>query len=314
MQKGRFITVEGGEGAGKSSNLSFIRQLLEAAGRSVVFTREPGGTPLGEEIRQLLLGHQHTGMADDTELLLMFAARAEHLQRKILPALQAGNWVLCDRFTDASYAYQGVGRGIERDRIALLEQFVQGNLRPDLTLLLDLPVELGLARAGERSSPDRFESEARAFFDKVRQGYLQIAAREPERVKVIDAAPALEQVQRQIEAVIRIIPGVSSGWMNWRRNIYPGNRASGTDCSRPVSNSARLTPCCLPDRQGSAKPVLHTPLPSRCCVCHPMKLANPVVAAATVSCSWPAIIPICNESARRRVVRAVRSRSTGSVR
>jgi dTMP kinase len=211
MLKGRLITVEGGEGAGKSSNLVVIQQLLEAAGKSVVFTREPGGTPLGEEIRQLLLGHRHTGMADDTELLLMFAARAEHLQRKILPALQAGSWVLCDRFTDASYAYQGAGRGIGWERIALLEQFVQGNLRPDLTLLLDLPVEIGLARAGNRSSPDRFEREARAFFDKVRQGYLRIAAQEPKRVKVIDAAPALEQVQRQIKAVIRAFLEAADG-------------------------------------------------------------------------------------------------------
>lgn len=202
-RKGRFITVEGGEGAGKSSNLAFIRQLLEDAGKTVVFTREPGGTPLGEEIRQLLLGHRHNGMAEDTELLLMFAARSEHLHRKILPALEAGSWVLCDRFTDASYAYQGVGRGIGRERIALLEQYVQGDLRPDLTLLLDLPVEIGLARAGERSTPDRFEREPRAFFDKVRQGYLQLAEQEPKRVKVIDAAPALTQVQRQIETVIQ---------------------------------------------------------------------------------------------------------------
>jgi dTMP kinase len=202
MQRGRFITVEGGEGAGKSSNLSFIRQMLETTGKPVVFTREPGGTPLGEEIRQLLLGHRHTGMADDTELLLMFAARAEHLQRKILPALAAGTWVLCDRFTDASYAYQGAGRGIEWAKINRLEQFVQGELRPDLTLLLDLPVEIGLARAGGRSRPDRFESETRDFFGRVRQGYLQIAAREPERVKVIDARPALVQVQRQIESVL----------------------------------------------------------------------------------------------------------------
>ncbi|MGD8588758.1 MAG: dTMP kinase [Chromatiales bacterium] len=200
--RGRFITVEGGEGAGKSSNLSFIRQLLEAAGKPVVFTREPGGTALGEEIRQLLLGHSHTGMADDTELLLMFAARAEHVQRKILPALAAGTWVLCDRFTDASYAYQGAGRGIDPTRIAQLEQFVQGELRPDLTLLLDLPIELGLARAGGRSRPDRFESETLDFFDKVRQGYLRIAAQEPQRVKVIDASPALVQVQHQIEVVI----------------------------------------------------------------------------------------------------------------
>ncbi|RDH88270.1 MAG: dTMP kinase [endosymbiont of Seepiophila jonesi] len=199
---GRFITVEGGEGAGKSSNLSYIQGLLEAAGKTVLFTREPGGTPLGEEIRDLLLGHKHTGMADDTELLLMFAARAEHIHQKILPALSEGAWVLCDRFTDASYAYQGAGRGLGRERIAALETFVQGDLRPDLTLLLDLPVEIGLARAGARSEPDRFEREQNRFFEAVRQGYLEIATREPERVRVIDASQSLDDVQSQIERVV----------------------------------------------------------------------------------------------------------------
>jgi len=212
MQKrGRFITVEGGEGAGKSSNLAYVQSLLEAAGKRVLFTREPGGTPLGESIRELLLGHQHTGMADETELLLMFAARAEHLQRKIRPALEAGVWVLCDRFTDASYAYQGAGRGIPREKIEVLEHFVQGDLRPDLTLLLDLPVETGLSRAGERSAPDRFEKEALAFFEKVRQGYLRIAAAAPQRVKVIDASPDLVQVQHQIAAVIQDFLGRLDG-------------------------------------------------------------------------------------------------------
>ncbi|MES9971706.1 MAG: dTMP kinase [Candidatus Thiodiazotropha sp.] len=201
--KGRFITVEGGEGAGKSSNLAYIQSLLEAAGKQVLFTREPGGTPLGEAIRELLLGHKHTGMADDTELLLMFAARAEHLQQKIMPALEQGTWVLCDRFTDASFAYQGAGRGLSYEKIANLQQFVQGSLRPDLTLLLDLPVETGLQRAGQRSEPDRFESEKRDFFEKVRSGYLQIAAQEPDRVKVIDASPALQQVQLQIDKIIQ---------------------------------------------------------------------------------------------------------------
>lgn len=201
--RGCFITVEGGEGAGKSSNLAFIQSLLEAAGKPVLFTREPGGTPLGEAIRELLLGHKHTGMADDTELLLMFAARAEHLHRKILPALEQGKWVLCDRFTDASFAYQGAGRGISAERIATLQQFVQGALRPDLTLLLDLPVETGLERAGKRSDPDRFESEAHLFFEKVRAGYLQIAAREPDRVRVIDASPSLQVVQDQIAEAIQ---------------------------------------------------------------------------------------------------------------
>lgn len=202
QERGRFITVEGGEGAGKSSNLAYVQSQLEAAGKTVLFTREPGGTPLGESIRDLLLGHKHTGMADETELLLMFAARAEHLHRKILPALEAGIWVLCDRFTDASYAYQGAGRGISSERIAVLENYVQGDLRPDLTLLLDLPVEIGLERAGKRSAPDRFEKEALEFFEQVREGYLSIAAGEPERVKVIDASPALDEVQAQIARVL----------------------------------------------------------------------------------------------------------------
>ncbi|MEW8010503.1 MAG: dTMP kinase [Candidatus Thiodiazotropha sp.] len=201
--KGRFITVEGGEGAGKSSNLAFIQSLIETAGKQVLFTREPGGTPLGEAIRELLLGHKHTGMADNTELLLMFAARAEHLQQKILPALERGIWVLCDRFTDASFAYQGAGRGLSLEKIAKLQQFVQGTLRPDLTLLLDVPVDTGLQRAGKRSEPDRFESENRTFFEKVRAGYLQIAALEPDRVQVIDASPALEMVQDQIKTVVQ---------------------------------------------------------------------------------------------------------------
>ncbi|MBW9266624.1 MAG: dTMP kinase [Candidatus Thiodiazotropha sp. (ex. Lucinisca nassula)] len=201
--KGRFITVEGGEGAGKSSNLAFIQSLIETAGKQVLFTREPGGTPLGEAIRELLLGHKHTGMADDTELLLMFAARAEHLQQKILPALERGIWVLCDRFTDASFAYQGAGRGLSLEKIAKLQQFVQGTLRPDLTLLLDVPVDTGLQRAGKRSEPDRFESENRDFFEKVRAGYLRIATQEPDRVQVIDASPALEMVQDQIKTVVQ---------------------------------------------------------------------------------------------------------------
>ena len=200
--RGRFITVEGGEGAGKSSNLDFIRQLLEASGQSVLFTREPGGTELGEAVRELLLGHKHTGMADDSELLLMFAARAEHLHRKIKPALADGQWVLCDRFTDATYAYQGAGRGIDNRRIAQLEQWVQGDLRPDLTLLLDLPIEVGLERAGKRSAPDRFESEANHFFEAVRNGYLDIAQRQPQRVKVIDASVTLPEVQAQIRSVM----------------------------------------------------------------------------------------------------------------
>lgn len=202
MNKGKFITVEGGEGAGKSSNLSFIQSLLEETGIKVLFTREPGGTDLGEDIRELLLGHKHTGMADDTELLMMFASRAEHLNRKIIPALEAGIWVLCDRFTDATYAYQGGGRHISFDRIAMLENWVQGDLRPDMTLLLDLPVETGLERARNRSEPDRFESEQIEFFENVRSAYLKIASNEPDRVKVIDASKPLDVVQTQIKATL----------------------------------------------------------------------------------------------------------------
>ncbi len=201
--RGKFITVEGIEGAGKSSNLEFIKHLLESSGKEVLYTREPGGTPLGEEVRDLLLGHRHTGMADDTELLLMFAARAEHLEQKIIPALDAGIWVLCDRFTDASYAYQGGGRSINKERIRTLEEWTQGALRPDLTILLDLAVQIGLERAGKRSEPDRFEKEEMQFFERVRQAYLQIAWDEADRVKVVDASNPLYEVQARISDVMQ---------------------------------------------------------------------------------------------------------------
>ncbi len=203
MTRGRFITVEGGEGAGKSTCLEFLRDHLEAAGRRVVMTREPGGTPLAERIRELLLGHHAGGMADDCELLLVFAARADHLARVIRPALARGDWVLSDRFTDATYAYQGGGRGLDVARITQLEALVQGDLRPDLTLLLDLPVAAGLARAaGRAEAPDRFESEAAAFFERVRAAYLERAAREPERFRVVDAGRPLDQVTGQLREVL----------------------------------------------------------------------------------------------------------------
>ena len=198
----RFITVEGIEGAGKTSCLDLLEHRIRQRGHEVLVTREPGGTPLGEDLRRLLLGHRHDGMADDTELLLMFAARAEHLHAKIEPALVAGSWVLCDRFTDATYAYQGYGRGIDVQRIAALETWVQGERRPDLTLLLDLPVEVGLQRAGRRSTPDRFERQALTFFDRVRQGYLSLAASAPGRFRVIDAGQSLDEVSRQVTATI----------------------------------------------------------------------------------------------------------------
>jgi dTMP kinase len=201
--KGRFITIEGTEGVGKTTNIEFIHKLLGEAGREVVLTREPGGTPIGEDIRELLLGHKHDGMSDDTELLLMFAARAEHLDKVIRPAIAAGKDVLCDRFTDATYAYQGGGRGIAVEHIAVLENWVQGELRPDLTLLLDVPVAVGLERAGKRSAPDRFEKEKHEFFERVRAMYLQRAQAEPRRYRIIDASQPLDDVQSQIRTALQ---------------------------------------------------------------------------------------------------------------
>jgi dTMP kinase len=202
MGRGRFITLEGSEGVGKTSNLEFMERHLRAAGREVVVTREPGGTAVGEQIRALLLDPANKTMVSDCELLLMFAARAQHIQEVILPAVTRGAWVLCDRFTDATYAYQGGGRGINPARIAALETWVQGELRPDLTLLLDLPVEVGLARAGERGAPDRFEQEQQAFFERVRQAYLDQATAQPGRYRVVDAGQPLEAVQAGIAAVL----------------------------------------------------------------------------------------------------------------
>ena len=201
MSHARFITVEGIEGAGKSTCLGLLEESVRARGHELLVTREPGGTPLGEDLRELLLGHRHTGMSDDAELLLMFAARAEHLHARIETALSAGRWVLCDRFTDATYAYQGYGRGIDLARIATLEEWVQRGRRPDLTILLDLPVSLGLERAGKRSAPDRFESEALAFFERVRAGYLQLAADDPNRFRVVVASLPLAAVSSRIRAI-----------------------------------------------------------------------------------------------------------------
>jgi len=207
LKPGSFITFEGIEGAGKSSNISYAGMLLKNSGKSVMLTREPGGTPLGESLRELLLGHQHDGMSFKAELLLMFAARAQHLQSKILPALERGEWVICDRFTDATYAYQGGGRNLDSAVISTLESLVQDECRPDLTILLDLPVEMGLERAGKRSAPDRFEKEKQEFFERVRAAYLQIAESDSQRVKVVDASLPLEQVQQQIKAVFSSFPG-----------------------------------------------------------------------------------------------------------
>jgi dTMP kinase len=202
MTRGKFITLEGGEGAGKSSNIPFIETYLRERGIELLMTREPGGTALSERIRTILLDKQEQQMTSDTELLLMFAARAQHLEQVILPALETGQWVICDRFTDATYAYQGGGRGIPPQRIAALEQWVQGDFRPDQTLIFDLPVATGLARAGQRSSPDRFELEDVAFFERVRAAYLQRAKAAPQRYSIIDAAPDWHIVQGQIAAIL----------------------------------------------------------------------------------------------------------------
>ena len=195
----KFITLEGIEGVGKTSNRDYIQSLLEATGKQCIVTREPGGTPLGESLRGLLLQHSDEQMSDDAELLMMFAARAEHIKKIIRPALDAGKYVLCDRFTEATYAYQGGGRQLDTSKIADLEAWVQGDLRPDLTIILDAPVEIGRERAGKRSAPDRIEKEKNDFFERVRQAYLDLATQHPERICTVDASLTLEQVQQQIK-------------------------------------------------------------------------------------------------------------------
>ncbi|MCD1640665.1 dTMP kinase [Pseudomonas stutzeri] len=200
--KGLFVTLEGPEGAGKSTNREYLADRLRARGLDVVLTREPGGTPLAERIRDLLLTPADEPMAVDTELLLVFAARAQHLAQVIRPALARGAVVLCDRFTDATYAYQGGGRGLPLERIAQLETFVQGDLRPDLTLIFDLPVKVGLARAAARGRLDRFEQEGIRFFEAVRSAYLQRAEAAPSRYRVLDAGQPLSAVQRDVDALI----------------------------------------------------------------------------------------------------------------
>lgn len=201
--RGQFITLEGIEGAGKSTQVPLIQATLAQLGYQVLLTREPGGSPIAERVRQVLLDPGCQGMSADAELLLVFAARAEHLDKTILPALGRGDWVVCDRFTDASYAYQGGGRGLDTARIAALEQWVQGELRPDLTLLFDLPVALGLERAGKRSAPDRFEGETARFFAGVRSAYLARAQAEPGRMRLIDASAPLPQVSQAVVTAIR---------------------------------------------------------------------------------------------------------------
>jgi dTMP kinase len=197
-RRGRFITLEGGEGVGKSTNLAFVAAQLEAAGIDVEQTREPGGTPLAERIRDVIVAPSGEPVPPMAELLLIFAARALHIEGRIRPTLEAGRWVLCDRFTDASYAYQGAGRGLGEAPVRWLEAQVQGGLRPDLTILLDADPAVGLARAGARGAADRFEQERLEFFSRVRAGYLARAAAEPERFRIVDAARPLDQVQADL--------------------------------------------------------------------------------------------------------------------
>ncbi|MCW8825120.1 MAG: dTMP kinase [Gammaproteobacteria bacterium] len=202
VQQGKFITLEGSEGCGKTTNMEYIERLLKGAGIELVVTREPGGTPLGETIREILLDSRQTSMSEDTELMLMFAARAQHMHEKIKPALDAGKWVLCDRFVDATYAYQGAGRGISLERINTLDNWVLNGSKPDLTLYLDISVAQGLKRAEARAELDRFEKEKIDFFEQVRSGYLQRVEADTARFRVIDASEPLEQVQSSIKLQI----------------------------------------------------------------------------------------------------------------
>jgi len=201
-QTGCFITLEGSEGVGKSTNLAFIQQWLTDQGHQSIVTREPGGTPMAEEIRELLLAQREESVGEKTELLLMFAARAQHLHQKILPALAQGHCVVSDRFTDATYAYQGYARGLNLDWIEQLEQLVQEQLRPDLTFLLDMPTEIAQQRVTKRGTTDRFEQEQARFFETVRQGYLTRAKQEPERFAVINAGQSIDNVQQDIAEVL----------------------------------------------------------------------------------------------------------------
>jgi len=194
-----FISIEGGEGAGKSTSIEYIKQKFEACGIECLVTREPGGTPMAEDIRQLLLQHRDEVVDPYTELLLMFASRRQHVQNVIRPALAAGKWVICDRFTDASFAYQGFGRGLDKDFISSLKRWVHGDLNPNMTILFDLDITIGMARAGKRSDFDRIETETMSFFERVRQGYLTQANAEPHRYRVVDASQPITDVERQLD-------------------------------------------------------------------------------------------------------------------
>ncbi|MDA0680334.1 MAG: dTMP kinase [Proteobacteria bacterium] len=202
MMRGKFITVEGIEGTGKSTNIEFLTLLIKSNGFDVICTREPGGTPMAEKIRQLLLDHGQEPLPEIAELLLFFAARSLHLRNTIVPALNAGKWVVCDRFTDASRAYQGSGREISPDRIERLAEWVQEGLEPDMTILLDAPAEVGLQRAAKRGNADRMDSQELSFYRRVREGYLALADNHPGRFSVVDASQPLTQVQESIATAV----------------------------------------------------------------------------------------------------------------
>jgi len=202
MTQGKFITLEGIDGAGKSTQLAWIVELLQHAGLHTVLTREPGGTPLGEQLRALLLNKSMT-MHPETEALLMFAARREHLDKVILPALVQGQWVISDRFTDASFAYQGGGRGLDTAKLEVLEHWVQGVLQPDLTLYFDVPVEVGQQRVSQIKDADRFEKEQAGFFQRVRAAYLERARQFPGRIKIIDSSQSLAEVKAAVEQTLQ---------------------------------------------------------------------------------------------------------------
>lgn len=205
MERGKFITVEGIEGVGKSTNIAVLVERIEAAGHKVLTTREPGGTPFADDIRDILMNRGDEPVPEIAELLLMFAARSFNVNNVILPALEAGTWVICDRFTDSSRAYQGGGRGLPMETIDRMADWVHGDTWPDVTILLDAPVDVGMSRAGKRSAPDRIEQERHDFFERVRACYLAIAANEPERFVVIDTTRSLEEVRTDITALAELL-------------------------------------------------------------------------------------------------------------
>lgn len=207
MEAGKFITFEGIEGVGKSTNIGLFVDIVRTAGHEVLTTREPGGTPMAERIRDLVAEHGDESMPDIAELLLVFASRSLHVNNVIRPALESGTWVVCDRFTDSSRAYQGGGRGLPQEDINQLADWVHGDLQPDLTILLDAPVEIGMSRAGRRSDPDRFESEQSEFFQRARETYLQLAMTHADRFVVVDATQPLEEVEESVAEIARALLG-----------------------------------------------------------------------------------------------------------